>query len=79
MSGHVSFTGAAVRAETGSAEPARYSTREAVARGSPGGLAPPSGAAGVRALPCRNSSGGVGFGSDQRPRRAALASDSAAA
>ena len=81
MSGHVSFIGAAVRDETGSAEPARYSTRSrgvAVAMGrDPPGVAVAT--VGAAVLPCRKSSGGVGFGSDQRPRLAERASDSAAA
>ena len=81
MSGHVSFIGAAVRAETGSAEPARYSTRSrgvAVAMGRD----PPGVEVASRRDPpeaWRNCSGGMGFGSDQRPRRFCLASNSAAA
>ena len=82
MSGQVELTGAAVREETGSAEPARYSTREAVEERSARGADPTGVAVAMGRDPpglCRNCSGGVGFGSDQRPRRFCRASASAAA
>ena len=70
------FTGAGVREPTGIALPARYSMREEAADDALG-AARPTDAVGLP--PWRKVSGGIGLGSIQRPRRAARASDSAAA
>ena len=87
MSGQVEFTGAAVRDETGSALPARYSTRENAAvppsprprRTSWRGKLLDAAVCAADLTPCLKSSGGAGFESTQRPRRFFRASDSAAA